>query len=143
MVSRTKRPAEPSAPTIKDQQIIKPGKLLTSTDLARVTTIIEQATADNTREAYRKDLAYLWAWAAMAIGMDPTYPVSVDALIKFILDHSGTMDAEVDQVLVDAKIKQRLGPTVSPRSRAGFPRFPWPTGSRGSRTRITHAGLSR
>jgi integrase len=94
---------------MKNQQLIKPIKLLTPTDLARVTAIIEQATADNTREAYRKDLAYFWAWAAMAISMDPTYPVPVDALIKFILDHSGTMDAEVDQALVDAKIKQRLG----------------------------------
>ena len=92
-----------------DQQLIKPIKLLTPTDLARVTAIIEQATADNTKAAYRKDLAYFWAWAVLAVGMDPTYPVPVDALIKFILDHSGTMDAEVDQALVDAKIKQRLG----------------------------------
>jgi integrase len=92
-----------------DQQLIKSGKLLTPTDLARVTTIIEQATADNTRAAYRKDLSYFWAWAAMAVGIEQTYPVPVDVLIKFILDHTGGMDPAVDQALVDAKIKQRLG----------------------------------
>ncbi len=90
--------------------LIKTGKFLTKSDLKQVAAIIKKATAANTKAAYRKDLAYFWAWAAAALDLEQAYPVATDVLIKFILDHNGSMDAAVDQALVDAKIKQRLGP---------------------------------
>ncbi|GAB6909753.1 site-specific integrase [Desulfosarcina cetonica] len=92
-----------------DQQLIKAGRLLSPADLTRVAAIIDQATAANTRAAYRKDLTYFWAWARLSAGIDPGYPVPVDVLIKFILDHSDRMPPDIDQALVDAGVKQRPG----------------------------------
>jgi integrase len=101
-----------------ENELIKSGTVLTKDDLLRVAAVIEQATAENTRAAYRKDLAYFWSWAAAALGIEPAYPVSVDVLIKFILDHTGGMDSNIDKALVDAGIKQRSGPhSVSTISR--------------------------
>ncbi|BBO80818.1 integrase [Desulfosarcina ovata subsp. sediminis] len=97
-------------PELKNQQIINSGHLLTSADLRRAADVIDQATADNTRAAYRKDLAYFGAWAKLTTGMDPGYPVPVDVLVKFILDHSGRMDPGIDAALVDAGIKRQPGP---------------------------------
>lgn len=90
-------------------RLIKTGRILSAGDLAKVAAIIEQATAENTKKAYRKDLAYFWAWAAAALGAEPAYPVPVEVLVKFIVDHSGAMDSAVDQALVDAGVKQRTG----------------------------------
>ncbi len=101
-----------------ENHLIRRGTVLTKTDLLRVAAVIEKATAENTRAAYRKDLAYFWSWAAAALGIEPAYPVSVDVLIKFILDHTGGMNPIIDDALVDAGIKQRHGPhSVSTISR--------------------------
>lgn len=78
-------------------------------DLTRVAAVIKQATAENTKVAYRKDLSYFWAWAAAAMCADPAHPVAAEVLVKFIADHAGAMDTAVDQALVDAGVKQRLG----------------------------------
>jgi integrase len=92
-----------------EDQLIKSGSLLSERDLARVAAIIKQATAENTKAAYRKDLTYFWAWAAASLGIEPAYPVAVEVLVKFIVDHTGAMDAAVDQALVNAGVKQRTG----------------------------------
>jgi integrase len=92
-----------------ENRLIQPGKILTKDDLKQVAAIIEQATAGNTRRAYRKDLTYFWSWAAAALQLQPRYPVAVDVIVKFILDHTGIMALAVDQALVDAGIKQQLG----------------------------------
>jgi integrase len=87
---------------------IQTSRVLTQNDLKQVAAIIEQATADNTKAAYRKDLAYFWSWAFAALGFEPRYPVAADAIVKFVLDHTGSMEPSVDQALVEAGIKQRL-----------------------------------
>jgi hypothetical protein len=65
---------------IMENRLIQPGKILTRDDLKQVTAIIEQATACNTRRAYRKDLTYFWSWAA-AQQIQPRYPVAVDVIV--------------------------------------------------------------
>jgi integrase len=90
-------------------QPAKVDTFLTRSDLKQVAAIIEQGTTANTRLAYRKDLAYFWAWVGAALGAEPAYPVAAEVLVKFIVDHTGAMDAAVDQALVDAGVKQRTG----------------------------------
>jgi len=89
---------------------IRPDGILTKQDLMLVAAIIEQATAANTKAAYSKDLAYFWSWAVAALGVKQKYPVDIELIVKFILDHSGSMAPGVDQALVDAGVKQRTGP---------------------------------
>ena len=53
-----------------ENRLIPSGRLLTKSDLKQVAAIIEQATAENTKKAYRKDLGYFWSWAAAALWLD-------------------------------------------------------------------------
>ena len=85
----------------------------------RVRAILDEGTAANTREAYRKDVVYFWAWAREALGLEETYPAPSPAIVKFITDHLTGLDAAVDRALVHSGVKDRLGPhkvsTVSRR----------------------------
>ncbi|BBO86782.1 hypothetical protein DSCO28_73480 (plasmid) [Desulfosarcina ovata subsp. sediminis] len=55
--------------------------------------------------------AAIWISAiAVAVSLAIGYPVPVDVLVKFILDHSGSMDPGIDAALVDAGIKRQPGP---------------------------------
>ncbi len=89
------------------QDLIKGGQLLTPCDLERIRNLIDAATADNTRRAYASDLSYFGAWAHLVAGQAQIYPVPVALVVRFILDHTGKMDAGLDAALVDAGIKRR------------------------------------
>jgi len=90
--------------------LIKGGQRLSAGDLALIRNLIDAATADNTRRAYASDLSYFWAWARLVAGQAQNYPVPVALVVRFILDHTGAMDARLDAALVEAGIKRRLGP---------------------------------
>jgi len=92
------------------QDLIKGGQLLSAGDLALIGNLIDAATADNTRRAYASDLSYFWAWAHLVAGQAHNYPVPAALVVRFILDHTGKMDAGLDAALVAAGIKRRLGP---------------------------------
>lgn len=89
--------------------IVKSGPLLTVEDIERIRNLIDAATAENTRRAYASDLSYFWAWAHFAAGQAQNYPVPLPLVVRFILDHTGEMDAGLDAALVDAGIKRRCG----------------------------------
>ncbi|WP_275100176.1 site-specific integrase [Sedimenticola hydrogenitrophicus] len=43
--------------------------------------------AQSSRRAYERDVRYFWNWAQEKLGLEPVYPVAVDTLLHFILDH--------------------------------------------------------
>ena len=67
-------------------------------------------TSASTRRAYQRDLNYFWAWAQHALRTPSHYPVPVDTLIRFLLDHAGQMDSALDTQLVTAGLKAQPGP---------------------------------
>jgi len=55
------------------------------------TDIITADTARSTRRAYQRDVDYFWAWAKLALPQKVKYPVSVETVIRFVLEHIGYM----------------------------------------------------
>ena len=76
----------------------------------RYANIITAGTAASTRRAYKRDLAYFWAWARRATGQDDIYPVRVETVIRFVLDHFGDMTTKSEDGLIKEGFKQRRGP---------------------------------
>jgi len=73
-------------------------------------SILQQAHSDNTRKAYGHHLRYWWSYAAEAFGVTEHYPVSVDKVLRFISDHLGTMDKDLEARLIAKGIKNAPGP---------------------------------
>lgn len=72
--------------------------------------LLHAGTAKSTRRAYQRDLAYFWVWAqANTRSLTPRYPVPVDLVIRFILEHNGEMDRSVEQRLLDQGFRTRPG----------------------------------
>lgn len=72
--------------------------------------IISQGTAASTRHAYERDVAYFWAWSKLALEQDESYPVDEESVIRFVLDHMGYMDADVEARLIKDNHKHQQGP---------------------------------
>lgn len=71
---------------------------------------IQAGTSISTRRAYERDVRYFWAWAAESLHIKPNYPVPTEALIQFILEHSGHMESEVEQTLITLGHRSKAGP---------------------------------
>ena len=71
--------------------------------------LLAAGTAQSTKRAYARDMAYFTAWHQQVFHRKPRYPVSVNTVIRFILDHNGKMKAVDDQVLIKAGLKRKLG----------------------------------
>ena len=76
----------------------------------RYADIISKGTAASTRRAYKRDLAYFWAWAKQTLGQSEIYPVTEECVIRFVLDHFGNMTTESEDSLIIEGHKQRRGP---------------------------------
>lgn len=72
--------------------------------------VLDAGTSRSTKRAYKRDLAYFTAWHRATFKRKPRYPIAVDTIIRFILDHNGKMDTAVDAALVAASHKQKPGP---------------------------------
>lgn len=83
---------------------------MTTLDYQRLKEAVESGTADNTRRAYRSDLSYFWAWAQWSADVAPAYPAPAALVVRFILDHTRGLNPQLTEALVEAGIKQRLGP---------------------------------
>lgn len=66
-------------------------------------------TAPSSRRAYTRDLKYFWAWAELALGQTEQYPVGLDMVIRFVLDHTGAMDHEIEATLLRRKLRTKPG----------------------------------
>ena len=77
---------------------------------ARIQQIHKEGTAPETIRAIRKDLNYFWSWAELAYGVtDRTYPVPVDVVEAFIVDHVKGMNLRVEHALISRKVKRKSG----------------------------------
>lgn len=74
------------------------------------TDIITAGTAYSTRRAYQRDVDYFWAWSQLALEQKVNYPVSVETVIRFVLDHIGHMNPDLEQQLITHHHKQQHGP---------------------------------
>ncbi len=76
----------------------------------RAREIIDQGTPENTRRARRAGLRYFWQWADVALGLEESYPVPAEVVIRFCTDHLAGLAADVDRELVSRAVKAKLGP---------------------------------
>jgi len=72
--------------------------------------VLDAGTAASTKRAYTRDLNYFTDWHLVTFKRKPRYPVPVDTIIRFILDHNGKMDSNIDAALVSAGHKRKPGP---------------------------------
>jgi len=77
--------------------------------IAGARRILDEGTPENTKLAYRKDIAYARAWGALR-GFGDSLPYSVEAMMAFIVDHVQGLPQEVDRALVVNGIKRDFGP---------------------------------
>lgn len=84
-------------------------KKKTDTQQAYQATLLA-GTARSTRRAYERDVRYFWAWAKHALTLPLRYPVSLETVLRFILDHAGHMDPVLEQQLVSKGLRTRTGP---------------------------------
>lgn len=71
--------------------------------------ILDEGTPENTKLAYRKDLAYAKAWGRVR-GFGDELPYSVEAMMAFIVDHVQGLPYEADSALVRSGVKRDFGP---------------------------------
>ena len=64
---------------------------------SRIKTIFEDGTPENTRKAYRKDLAYFQEWIKASTDNDARMPFHESVIIKFITDHLMGLDSETEK----------------------------------------------
>jgi len=77
---------------------------------ADYTALIQAGTAASTRRAYARDGRYFWAWAHAAVNLSEHYPVAVETVIRFVLDHVNGPAPDTDHALIVTGHKQRPGP---------------------------------
>ena len=68
--------------------------------------IYEQGTAPNTLKAHKRDLEKFWIWAKLALGIEESYPVGVNVIIRYITDFLGGIHPDVDRQLVETGVKK-------------------------------------
>jgi hypothetical protein len=104
--------AQPSALALPDQ--------LAQQAADAVRELLAEAAAENTTRSYATALRYWAGWHAARYGVELALPVSEAAVLQFVVDHvqrrSGDgaltweLPTEVDQALVAAGLKAKLGP---------------------------------
>jgi len=72
--------------------------------------LIQAGTSASTRRAYARDVRYFWAWAHTALSLPEHYPVAVETVIHFVLDHVNGPTSDTDHALIATGHKQRPGP---------------------------------
>lgn len=77
--------------------------------------IIDEGTAKSTKRAHQRDLKYFFSWLLISCHVEELYPVKLDYVMGFIVEHSGHMSDDVANELIRLKLKRKKGP-LSPRS---------------------------
>lgn len=116
---------------IESQNLMDPSQLSAATTRA-AHALLEQGQSANTLRSYGSAMRYWCAWYAARFGQELSLPVAVPAVIQFIVDHAvrriqpaegaagldvavisswaTELPTEIDKLLVEAKVKSRLGP---------------------------------
>ncbi len=105
-------------PVLTERQALEPSQLADVTRQA-VEELLAEGESTNTRNSYRAALQYWAAWFALRYGLQLALPVPPEVVMQFIVDHAQrSTDAglrhelppDIDQALVDAGYKGKLGP---------------------------------
>lgn len=76
----------------------------------RMAALIDAGTAKSTRRAYTRDVSYIHHYLKLALNLDEHYPVEVDSILRFILDHVGNMPTEIAHVLIAKGLRKNTKP---------------------------------
>ncbi len=77
---------------------------------AKVQQIHKDGTPKSTIRAIEQDLQYFWSWAEVVWGItEPSYPIPIDVLEAFIVDHVSGMNPDVENILLAKGVKRKLG----------------------------------
>jgi integrase len=85
-------------------------RTLTEDSINFVRTVLEAGTSGSTKRVYRSHLNHFWMWANEALGLEESYPVETDVIVRFIADHLGKMDPVIEKRLIERGAKNRPGP---------------------------------
>ncbi len=105
-------------PALFSSPALQPTVLSSVTEQA-VSELLQEGEARNTQVSYRSALRYWAAWFGLRYGLQITLPVSVPAILQFIVDHAERTTSKglahelpqaIDAALVEAKFKGKLGP---------------------------------
>lgn len=76
----------------------------------QVAMLIDAGIAENTRKANAQDKRYFERWCQLRFGLNQPYPVSIETLFQYILDHNQGMPKKIETQLVVEKLKRKIGP---------------------------------
>ena len=105
-------------PALFSSPALQPTVLSSVTEQA-VSELLQEGEARNTQVSYRSALRYWAAWFGLRYGLQITLPVSVPAILQFIVDHAERTTSKglahelpqaIDAALVEAKFKGKPGP---------------------------------
>jgi len=83
----------------------------TANDLQqRIAKLIDAGTAKSTRRAYTRDINYIHAYLKLSLNLDEHYPVTVDEILRFILDHVGDMPNDIAEALMAKGLRKNDKP---------------------------------
>ena len=78
-------------------------------------SLIESGTAKSTRRAHVRDLRYFAEWLALSCDLELNYPVALEHVIGFIVEHAISMPRQVQVTLITRGLKKKAAP-LSPRT---------------------------
>lgn len=76
----------------------------------RIDALIQSGTAKSTRRAYVRDVRYFTHWYRLTFQKKLTYPVTIEAIMQFVLDHTDKMPTATEDALINKKLKAKRGP---------------------------------
>jgi len=83
----------------------------TQSDLQqRMAALINDGTAKSTRRAYTRGINYIHHYLKLSLNLDEHYPVAVDSILRFILDHVGDMPADIAKTLMAKGLRKNMRP---------------------------------
>lgn len=106
-----------SLPALQKFPALQPTELSDVTQRA-VDELLREGESRNTLNSYRSALRYWAAWYGIRYGSQIQLPVSTPCVLQFVVDHAerstdkglvSELPAEIDQVLVEAGYKGKLG----------------------------------
>lgn len=101
-----------------DVQLLDP-ELLAAVTMQAADDLIREGESSNTLASYRGALRYWAAWYQLRFGHPLSLPLPVNVVVQFVVDHAARttaaglrheLPAEIDQILVQHKIKGKPGP---------------------------------
>lgn len=78
-------------------------------------SLVKAGTSKSTLRAHARDIRYVSEWLTLSCGIELTYPLSLEHVIGFIVEHSVEMPLAVQTSLIERGLKKTSTP-LSPRT---------------------------